>query len=110
MVGLPCRPLGCLVPNAVCVATAVLQAFELNSAANRQRFGSAGSFEAVVKSSASFRMLLGPGCKTSLSPVEGAEDSVKVAVVAGGQTASFVFNLVKSATGQYFTDGVRIEC
>ena len=85
-------------------------AYALNSAANQTRFGSAATFEHVVRGSAQFRLLTEAGRTTELTPVPGAEGSVAVTVVSGGATGNFVFDLVRDAKVGWCTDGVRIEC
>jgi len=98
-------------------------AFALNSAANRTRLSGAANFEAIVKGSPSFSVLLHSStvCVVQCEAGEGsaAAAAVRVQATAAADTAAaaniadevrFVFDLSRSGAGRWETDGVRIEC
>ena len=98
-------------------------AFALNSAANRARLSGAANFEAIVKGSPSFSVLLHSStvCVVQCDDGEGsaAAAAVRVQATAAADIAAaaniadevrFVFDLSRSGAGTWETDGVRIEC
>lgn len=104
-------------------------AFALNSAANRARLSDAAKFEAIVKGSPSFGILLhrsttcvlqsgeGDGDKGVTADAAAAAVRVEATAAAGAAAAAnvaeqvrFVFDLSRSSAGKWETDGVRIEC
>ena len=97
-----------------------VDAFEMNSAANKARLGSAAKFEAVVKGNASFAALADPAnpCEFEVVATPGLEKKhvVRVRVkqpAAAGEALCFAFDVSGGAQeggGKYATDGVRIEC
>lgn len=96
-------------------------AFALNSAANRARLNGATKFEAIVKGSPSFGVLLHASTTCVVREGEGgagiAADAAVAAVRVQATAAAgdveevhFVFDLSRSSAGKWETDGVRIEC
>jgi len=83
-------------------------AFELNSAANRERLGSASSFEAIVKSSPSFSALA--AVQNNVEILEVYNLSVALRVQTSDKAHSFIFDISESEGGALATDGVRITC
>jgi hypothetical protein len=93
-------------------------AFELNSAKNKARLGSAKKFESIVRGS-SFNILLSDQTRLTVhAPVEGDQlgstsDSVAIRIDAVGpdSEATFHFDLGKvGPDSAWATEGVRVEC
>jgi len=97
-------------------------AFALNSAVNRARIGGAAKFEAIVKGSPSFAILLsasstacvvreGEGDKGIAADAAVGAVRVQATAAAGDvEEVRFVFDLSRNSSGKWETDGVRIEC
>ena len=100
---------------AALLATDFVQAFALNSTANQARLGDAATFEKIVKGNASFRVLLDSATQVDVAADATSETTAAIRVAAQPEhpnaPASFVFDLsCEEASGQWQTDGVRIEC
>lgn len=83
-------------------------AFELNSAANRERLGNANSFEAIVKSNPSFSVLA--AAEGSIEFLNVDNFSVALQVRNSEKSHGFIFDISESKGGSLATDGVRIAC
>ena len=97
------------------LATDFVQAFALNSTANQARLGDAATFEKIVKGNASFRVLLDSATQVDVAADATSETTAAIRVAAQPEhpnaPATFVFDLsCEEASGQWQTDGVRIEC
>ena len=82
-------------------------AFDLNSAANRERIGGADKFEALVRGNSMFGALAARANPCKCAELNGKSVEVKVATPQDG-SITFVFAVSKTEGDMYVTEGVGI--